>query len=1111
MQMHITQNNNKLASFGTIGLLFLAGIAGMVFLLPFQNAHAATATVTLSTITPLASLVGGPTELTGTTAGTVGSGLTITGSGFNTNAPIEVYTTVGTSTTSWTVAANQNNCAATFSNPYGGVNVPDSLTNGFAPTACVITTAAGNFKTTFVVPALPGGPQTIVVSDGTNSVSTPFTITPSVSFSKTGSNFGFPEQAIAGTLKITGFGAGETVTISTPMWVVTSYTCTTGTTLGGTSTTGAGSCTAAVGTSIADTTGGSKTVTATGGTSGLTASTSFTVNAWVAFYNSAAGSKTTYSFLGTAPTSLLVEGHGFAAGTISSGSITIGSTGTSHASITVGTSGAFYGVVVSPTANVPFGATTATIQGNTFGYANGNIALGGISTGQAISTVGVTNNFPWGGNLISSIVGTSASTGIANLDSSNYKPGTAFTASTSSPKPVQNQLGFSGFGFVPAAACGGAAGGAISISTPSGVTWSTAPVIFTGASPTAGSPDCNGAFYAASGLGETPWSSSTTPTVAASYSPVVTQAGTAPANILSPSFGVTAWTSGTGQVVDYTTTGFTVSGHGFSATEPLTVTVGAASMIYGGTCTTLATGTCGTAAGRVPDLGAGPQNIGLTGTNSGVVVTSTAGVTYDPWINANTTVSSTSLSIVSGPAGTQTILRTGTHYGAHGLYANAAYNIVWNGVTLPGVTGQIVGTFTSTATGGIPVPGVQITIPADTAGIHVLDLERTSTPGTSMMFSDNGLAHGAQGTSDYVNTDSGLGATYLTAYGDMLFLESTSLVASPTVANVGSSVAISGTGLAGNTAYDLGVSEAGLGSSSTPSTCALTGTGAASPPTTVAGTFTSTSSGAVPAGTSVAITDMPTFAGLEQGTLYCTFAQTPATFGGTTATGVAQFLLQASANLNMTTAPTGHNVILSAHALNAGAGYNIIFAPYTTSSGVTGTVVGAILANGQGAGSGTFTVPTTIQTSSGAQAVSSGQGYTVELQKVGTTSGVAIASPPTLTVGSVSSSSCNTTTCVTANGSPTQTTIGSNKATQSSFTNNSNAPITAIVYAVVHNAAGQTVAYSTATLTNVPAGSSATAYNVLFGLAPGTYSVTIFVTSTSGTAISGTSTVSVTV
>ena len=52
---------------------------------------------------------------------------------------------------------------------------------------------------------------------------------------------------------------------------------------------------------------------------------------------------------------------------------------------------------------------------------------------------------------------------------------------------------------------------------------------------------------------------------------------------------------------------------------------------------------------------------------------------------------------------------------------------------------------------------------------------------------------------------------------------------------------------------------------------------------------------------------------------------------------------------------------------------------------------------------------------------------------------------------------------MTATGTPTTTTIGANKAVQTTFTNNSNAPVTAIVYAVVHNSAGQTVAYSTAT------------------------------------------------
>lgn len=103
-----------------------------------------------------------------------------------------------------------------------------------------------------------------------------------------------------------------------------------------------------------------------------------------------------------------------------------------------------------------------------------------------------------------------------------------------------------------------------------------------------------------------------------------------------------------------------------------------------------------------------------------------------------------------------------------------------------------------------------------------------------------------------------------------------------------------------------------------------------------------------------------------------------------------------------------------------------------------------------------------------------------------------------------------TTQTMTANGKPTTTTIGSNQAVQTSFTNNSPTPVTAVVYAVVHNSDGQTVSYSTATLTNVPSGGSATATNVLAGLPSGTYSVTIFATSASGTAISGTSTITVT-
>jgi hypothetical protein len=317
--------------------------------------------------------------------------------------------------------------------------------------------------------------------------------------------------------------------------------------------------------------------------------------------------------------------------------------------------------------------------------------------------------------------------------------------------------------------------------------------------------------------------------------------------------------------------------------------------------------------------------------------------------------------------------------------------------------------------------------------------------------------------------------------------------------------------------YDLGVSIAGTGggvatATNPPTTCALgSPPSQAAPPSTIANFFTSTSTGTVPAGTSVAITDMPTVKGLEQGTLYCVFAQTAATFGTLTATGVAQFELQASATTNMTSAPSGHNVILNVHGLAPSTGYNILFAPYAcgNSGSICGTVVGAVLSNGQGEGSTTFTVPSTVQTSAGSQPVTSGAGYNVELQAVGSAS-VALASPPTVTVGSVSTGSCNTTSCMTVSGTPAKSTQGAYTGITSTFTNNSNAPVTAFVYAVVHNALGQTVDISTATVT-ASAGGSATAFNALFGLAPGTYTISIFVTSSSGTAISTSTPVTVTI
>jgi hypothetical protein len=75
-------------------------------------------------------------------------------------------------------------------------------------------------------------------------------------------------------------------------------------------------------------------------------------------------------------------------------------------------------------------------------------------------------------------------------------------------------------------------------------------------------------------------------------------------------------------------------------------------------------------------------------------------------------------------------------------------------------------------------------------------------------------------------------------------------------------------------------------------------------------------------------------------------------------------------------------------------------------------------------------------------------------------------------------------------------------------TNTQAATITAVVFAVVHNAAGQTLEVSTSTV-SVAAGSTSSAF-VVVNQPAGTYSVNVFVWSTSGSSLSASSTVSVT-
>jgi len=83
-------------------------------------------------------------------------------------------------------------------------------------------------------------------------------------------------------------------------------------------------------------------------------------------------------------------------------------------------------------------------------------------------------------------------------------------------------------------------------------------------------------------------------------------------------------------------------------------------------------------------------------------------------------------------------------------------------------------------------------------------------------------------------------------------------------------------------------------------------------------------------------------------------------------------------------------------------------------------------------------------------------------------------------------------------------------AIAATVTNNAPNALTVVVFAVVNNAAGQTVLISSGTI-SLAAGATGVAYPVLAGLAHGTYTVNLFVLSTTGISYSATSTISVTV
>jgi hypothetical protein len=1135
MHTHIT-THNRLASLGTVGLLFLAGIAGMVFLLPALPAHAGTATASLSA-----------------SSGTVGSFVTITGSGFAPSADVGIefnttlINTFGASSGYPTPASMLDTTGAALASP-APLGISCSTTS-----PCIETDANGWFKAIIAVPPTTNGAHTVTVTDGTNTGTTTFTTDASILISTSSTTIapltsGLPDE-VAGPVTViaSGFGAGDSVAFSaaafggvsgavtTPIAAIAVGAAVTTTQqypaagvsrsgvmytdqapgLGNESLSGSSALV------VSDVLGGKQTITATGTPSTISATTTFTIKPTIALFSTESGT-TTFSIGSTPTQALYLSGFGFTAGTIAQNSITIGGVPIVNPAITVNSTGRF-GVgsnneilLESTGAGLAAGPSSIAITVGTatysFNYSAHNIInpLNKVdSGGYAIPT---TYSFPggyassagvaangYGGPFIVSTNGIVGSVATATLDSSSYMPNSGSFVTVF------------GYGFIPTTA--------VTITFP-GPTGGTA-VTFD--SP---GPNQYGAFWSVgqSALGEEP--SGATPS--SGYTISLSQPSIGAIN--QPILAITPWMSFTSSGVTQSETisfGTTpsVTYHGFTAGKTCTLMAGTTPITFTTACTvgangavTVAVGVLGGSAGAI-DLSGGSHT--LTGSDGVVTGALTAFILPVSIAGGSGSSPATAFSVNAGPAGTVTTLRTASSYGVHGLMANTLYTIVWD----PSQgTQATLGTFTSTATGGIPTPGVQVTIPAGASGDHIIGLQAggadtffnalgastVTPPGVETVNNPN-----VDASNNIKSSLSTISVPIIGQYGDDVFQMGSSLSVTPAVNIVGNTISFTGTGLPVDTGFDIGISVAGSGHGGT--SCALSGAGSTTPPTILLTSFTTTTIGSVPSSTSVPLTDMPTTLGHEQGTPYCAFIQTGPDFGTTVDTAAASFILQASASLNSSESPVGGNLQITAHGLASGETYNILFAPYTTltlsGNAVTGTFVGTLTANSYGQGTGILTIPGAIQTGTGIQTVSLGTSYQVELQEAGTfTTQVALAAPPSVVVGGTSGScSSQGTTCMVLSGTPTLGKSGSNTIISTSFTNNSNAPQTAYIYAVVHNALGQTVLYATSTLNGVAPGASQTGQLVLFGLPSGTYTATIFVVSTSGTALSTSATVSVTI
>jgi hypothetical protein len=290
---------------------------------------------------------------------TVGTTITVTGTGFPDDVNIELDLFDGTTSTPLTQRAQSRIVAP----------------------GTVRADANGFFKTRFIVPTLPGGTYTLRAknaADGTILATTSFTIEPRIrllnpaltalvtsGFSRTYA----PDSGTAVRISLDGWKPDETVVIGGLPLITPAGAPVTTLTVGST-----GSLTTTT-VHVDFVSGGVKTLTVVGPLSG-TKTFTFTVKPKIAIFNTQTDA-TKFSVQSAALTSVFLEGYGFPAGTIDGNTITVAGVTGAHAPISVGASGRFGApstrAVVSFTTPLPLGPTSLVAAGTTFNFENGNI------------------------------------------------------------------------------------------------------------------------------------------------------------------------------------------------------------------------------------------------------------------------------------------------------------------------------------------------------------------------------------------------------------------------------------------------------------------------------------------------------------------------------------------------------------------------------------------------------------------------------------------------------------------------------------------------------------------------------------------------------------------